>query len=156
MASIAAIALALISVSQIALPDEQCTPQITEIHAAICSDAGTKSTTDDSCVIHVRGQCLSKYDHPTTDSSDYRVLVADNDGFTVAEWFAPTAVGVTDLHFKLSAATIQCGGIASQSPSLSVEARLVKLQRRLGSKWKDVEEKFVPFAVQNATICAVQ
>ena len=140
----AAIALAAMSQGASALDSNRCTPDISEVHNAICTD----TTNPYECVLHVRGQCLENYNPP--DNTRYRVLVADNDGFLEASWYAPTVVGATDLHFRISPATIQCGGTVVTT---SLEDRLVKLQQRVLLKWVDVDEKMVTFTVNSSQVC---
>ncbi|NBS16162.1 MAG: hypothetical protein EBS79_04495 [Gammaproteobacteria bacterium] len=140
--------------AQITSAQAYCRPKITEVHNAMCVDLDNNPSTmnDNSCEVHIRGQCLTNYDN-NPDTNRHRVLIADNDMFKQAEWFVPSVSSATDLHFRIKGVTIQQGVLAVMS-SLSLEGRLFKLQKRSGRRWVDEDTQLVTFIVPPAMVGA--
>jgi len=135
-----------------------CTPQITQVHGAVCYEGYADTLVDPYCQLHIQGECLEPFNVPvlptmasTSDGCNgYRILIADGDGvLKVAEPFASEILEATDLHYRLIPAIVNCGIDQMVAGSL-IEDRLVKLQKQVkvgkALKWIDLDSKFVTFS----------
>lgn len=154
LSSIAALTIVALPQPSVA---STCSPQITQVHGAVCYEPYGDTLVESYCQLHIQGECLEAFDIPVTVTktgvpecrSEYRVMIADGDGvLRQATPYPSDVLEATDLHYRLLPAIVNCGTEQMMAES-SIENRLVKLQKQVKFgrllKWIDLDSKFVTF-----------